>query len=478
MSEARDHFIEGRLAAPSSGRYLDTYNPRTAGRAGSVAAGSAADVDKAVASSVAALAAWRERKPVERGRVLMKIAAGIRAHIETLSAIEAAETGKPSWQTPFEIEYAAQYFEFYGGLVNLFRGETIDIGPGYHSYTVHEPFGAIGVILPWNAPLNQAARGIAPALAAGNTVVAKPSEFTSGSLVALARICVEECDLPAGVVNVVLGAGDEAGAALVSHPGIRKVAFTGSVRAGQRIGHLAADKIMPLTLELGGKSPNIIFEDADLSKAIPGAVRAFVMNAGQICTAGTRCLVQRSVYEDVLQGLKAGAETLKLGPDPDAQMGPLTTQAQFEKVQRYFDIARSEGVRIVTGGDMPAEKTPGEGWFVPPTIYADVRNDMRIAREEIFGPVVSVIPFDDEAEAVRIANDTDYGLAAGLWTENLSRAHRVASCLQAGQIYVNEYQAGGVETPLGGYKKSGYGREKGIEALRNYTQLKCVTMKL
>ncbi len=478
MREKFDHFIGGEYVAPMSGEYLDNANPCNAEKISPVAAGNGSDIDKAVASAKAAGNAWSSCKPIERGRVLLSIAAKIREHSADLSKIESLETGKPSWQSPMEMEVAAQYFEFYGGLVNLFHGETIDLGAGYHSYTSREPFGVVGVILPWNAPLNQAARGIAPALAAGNTVVAKPSEFTSGSLVELARIAVEECGIAAGVFNVVLGAGAEAGAALVAHQEVRKVAFTGSVRAGQEIGKIAAEKVMPLTLELGGKSPNIIFEDADLAQAIPGAIRAFSLNAGQVCLAGTRCLVQRSIYDQFLEGLKAGIEALKVGPEDDAIVGPITTEAQYKKVQDYFAIAKEEGVRVIAGGEVPDEPRWGNGWFVPPTIYADVTNDMRIAQEEIFGPVLAVIPFEDEEEALRIANDTDYGLAAGLWTQNLSRAHRVSAGLQAGQIYVNEYQAGGVETPLGGFKKSGYGREKGIEALHHYTQLKCVTIKL
>lgn len=478
MRDRVDHFIAGEYVAPASGAYLGNMNPCTADPISPVAAGSRADIDRAVASAKAACAEWRARRPIERGRILLAVAAKIREHSAELSSIESTETGKPSWQAPIEIEVAAQYFEFYGGLVNLFQGESIDLGAGYHSYTVREPFGVVGVILPWNAPLNQGARGIAPALASGNTVVGKPSEFTSGTLVEVARIAVEECGMPAGVFNVVVGAGVDTGAALVSHPDVRKVAFTGSVRTGQEIGRIAAEKVMPLTLELGGKSPNIIFDDADLSEAVPGAIRAFSLNAGQVCLAGTRCLVQRSIYEDVLKGLAAGVGSLKVGPEDDAIIGPITTHAQYEKVRGYFALAKEEGVRIVAGGEIPKEPRWGNGWFVPPTVYADVANDMRIAREEIFGPVLAVIPFEDEEDALRIANDTEYGLAAGLWTQSLSRAHRVAAGLQAGQIYVNEYQAGGVETPLGGFKKSGYGREKGIEALHHYTQLKCVTIKL
>ena len=472
-----DHFIAGKVSPPVSGQYLSSFDPRTGAAAASVAAGGAADVEAAVQAAAVAAVGWRSRRPIERGRILLAFAQKIREQSAHLSEIEGLETGKPPWQAPAEIEIAAQYFEFYAGLVNLYQGEKIDLGAGYHCYTSREPYGVVGVITPWNAPLNQAARAVAPALAAGNAVVLKPSELTSGTSAELGRLAAE-CGLPAGVLNVVLGAGPECGSAIVSHPQVRKLAFTGSVRAGREIGRIAAERIIPLTLELGGKSPNIIFEDADLSQAIPGAVRAFVVNAGQVCLAGTRLLVQRSVHDQVVERLAAAVRALKVGPQGDAMVGPLTTEAQYERVKAWFDVARAEGVRAVVGGELIKDPAWGEGWFVPPTVYADVRNDMRLAQEEIFGPVLSVIPFNDEAEAIRIANDTDYGLAAGIWTQNLSRAHRVAAAIEAGQIYVNEYQAGGVETPLGGFKLSGYGREKGIEALHHYTQLKCVTIKL
>jgi aldehyde dehydrogenase (NAD+) len=476
--ERWQHYIGGKFVAPKSDFYLVERNPRTRGDSYTIARGSKADVDAAVKSAADAFPAWRARKPIERGRVLWAIAQKMRERKADLVKIESIETGKSASQTAADIEGSAQYFEFYASVINAHGGDTIDLGPNYHSYTRHEPFGVVGIILPWNGPINQAARAVAPALAAGNTVVSKPSEFTSVGLLELARWAVEECGLPPGVLNIVTGTGAEAGAALVEHPTVRKIAFTGSVRAGRLIGKTAAERIIPVTLELGGKSPNIVFADADLDQAVPGSIRAFIANAGQACSSGSRLLVQKDIHDRFVEALAAGVRKVKVGGEEPGAIGPMMTEAQFEKVQSYFGVARSEGARAVVGGTMPTEPALAAGWYVTPTVYANVNNEMRIAREEIFGPVVVIIPFDTEEEAIRIANDTEYGLVAGIWTRDLGRAHRVAGQLDAGQVFVNEHYAGGVETPFGGYKMSGIGREKGIEALAHYTQLKCVTMKL
>lgn len=464
-----NHWIGGKLTAPSSGQYLSRTGPADGKALPEVAAGTADDVEAAVEAAAAAAPAWRRQKPIERGRLLSKLVAALLADLPAFSELESIDAGKPQWQSPLEIQGAAGYFEFYAGLVNALHGETIDLGPEYRCFTSREPFGVVGVITPWNAPLNQAARALAPALAVGNTVVLKPSEFTPSTSLRLAELA-SEVGFPPGVLNVVNGTGAQAGAALVKHDGVRKVAFTGSVRAGREVGRIAAERIIPVTLELGGKSANIIFADADLDKAVAGSLSAFTFNSGQVCSAGTRLLVERSVHDRVVEALVAASNELA----ESGKLGVLTTQAQYEKVTDYFEVAAGEGASLATGGTAGAD----QGLYVPPTIYTAVNNQMRIAREEIFGPVLVVIPFDTEEEAIQIANDSDYGLVSGVWTQNSSRSLRVADQLQTGQVYVNTWLAAAIETPFGGYKNSGIGREKGVEALHHYTQTKTVVVAL
>jgi len=475
--ERLNHYIDGRTIQPRGGEYLHGHDPRTGQAVTEVARGNAVDVDTAVAAAKRAFPAWAAMRPSVRGRILMEIARMIRATASEIAVLECRDSGKSTTQAKAEIDLCAQYFELYGGLVNAIPGQNINLGAGYHSYTRREPFGVVGAILPWNTPINCAGRSCTPALAAGNTVVVKPSEATSSSLLRLAELAVTRCGMPPGVLNVVTGLGQEVGEAIVKHRDVRKVTFTGSIATGRRVAHLAAERVIPVVLELGGKSPDIVFADADLDAATPSVVRGFLMHAGQICIAGTRILVERSIHDRFVDAMKQEMKKYVVGDDTGT-VGPMTTRAQFEKVQAYFEIARAEGAVAEAGGHCAKEPRLNGGWFVAPTLYTGVSNDMRIAREEIFGPVGCVIPFEDEEQAVAIANDNETGLAAGIWTRDLARAHRVAARLEAGQIYVNEYWAGGVETPIGGYKMSGYGREKGLEALYEYTQVKCVTMRI
>ncbi len=468
-----DHWIDGATTAPAEGNYLETVSPMTGQPALRVAAGTPGDVDAAVAAARRAAPGWRHFVSAERGRLMLALAEAIRADNQRLAELERADSGKPMAGALAEIEGSAQYFEFYGSLVYLPAGDVLDVAPDQHVFTRREPFGVVGVITPWNLPMNQAARAIAPALVAGNVIVAKPSEITSRTTIELARLATQ-VGFPDGVINVVLGTGPTVGEAIVSHPDVRKVAFTGSVAVGQAIGRIAAERIIPLTLELGGKSANIVFEDADLDIAAKEAVRGFTLNSGQVCSAGTRLLVQRSIYDRFLDAVKEVTETVVPGED----IGPIITPAQYQRVQGYFRVAEEDGARKLTGGEVASVEGCEGGFYVKPTVYADVDNSMRIAQEEIFGPVLVAIPFDTEEDAIRITNDSPYGLIGTVWSRDISRALRVADRIEAGQVFVNVWNTMSVQTPFGGHKHSGYGREKGIEAIHHYSHLKTVTVKI
>ena len=471
-----DHHIDGASVAPAAGAYLATEDPYTGRTWALVARGNAADAHAAVDAAHRAFTsgAWPALTASERGRLLWKLSELISAHAPPLAQIEQRDNGKLASEVVAQVRYMADYFRYYAGLADKVQSQVIPSDKkGVFAYTRYEAKGVVAIITPWNSPLTLTSWKLTPALAAGCTAVIKPSEFTSASMVEFARL-FDDAGFPKGVVNVVTGLGPEVGQALVEHPQVAHIGFTGGSEAGRRIYELAARHFKTVTLELGGKSPNIVFDDADLDQAVKGIVSGIFAASGQSCQAGSRLLVQRTVHDRLVAKLLDFMRDVKLG-DPqlaDTQVGPIATRPQFEKILSYIEIAKAEGARCVLGGRSRPDL--GAGQFIEPTIFVDVRNDMRIAQEEVFGPVLAVIPFDDEAEAIRIGNDVAYGLAAAVWTRDLKRAMLLTEKLQAGTVWVNNYRATSFTSPFGGYKESGIGRESGAEAIKEYLHTKCV----
>ncbi len=473
-----DLYIDGRTRPPATGRYFESFDPFLGKPWAMVAQGGAADVEAAVEAAHSAFegGAWRGINASGRGRLLRRLGDLVAENAERLGQIETRDNGKLLAEMVGQVRYIPQWFHYYGGLADKIEGSVIPIDkPNMFTFTQHEPLGVVAMITPWNSPLLLAAWKLAPALAAGNTIVWKPSEFASVSALAFMAL-VEQAGFPPGVVNVVTGLGTEVGEPLVTHPKVAKVAFTGGERTGQRVYEMAARGLKRVTLELGGKSPNIVFADADLGNAVKGVISGIFAASGQTCIAGSRLLVQRSIHDAFVQRVVDFAATAKMGDPSDmgTQVGPVTTRPQYDRVLEFIATAKAEGGRCMLGGGAAARPECGDGWFVEPTIFADVHPDMNIAREEVFGPVLAVLPFEDEEDAVRIANGVPYGLAAGVWTENISRALTMAKRLEAGTVWINTYRAVSYMAPFGGYKRSGIGRESGADMIHEYLQTKCV----
>ena len=475
--DSRQLLIGGRWRDAAQRETLAIENPSDGSRLGEIARGRAEDVDAAVAAARAALDGdWGRLTAAERGRLMAAMGRKVLERVDELARLEALDVGKPLRQGRADALALARYLEFYGGAADKVHGETIPYLNGYTVLTLREPHGVTGHIVPWNYPMQIIGRSVGAALAMGNACVLKPAEEACLTALAFARIA-DEVGFPAGAINVVPGLGEEAGAALSAHPGVQHLSFTGSVATGRLVQAAAAKNTIPVTLELGGKSPQIVFADADLDAALPFLVNAGIQNAGQTCSAASRILVERAVFDTVVARMAERYRALKVGPAlSDLDVGPLISQRQHEIVSSYLGLARDSGLPIAAQGEIVAG-APASGHYVKPTLVAQVPGEHRLAQEEIFGPVQVVIPFDGEAQALRIANGTAYGLVAGVWTRDGGRQLRMARGLQCGQVFVNNYGAGGgVELPFGGVRHSGHGREKGFEALYGFSTLKTVAL--
>ncbi len=471
-------YIGGEWVAPSSGEWFESFNPFTGEPWALIARGNAADADHAVKTAHAAFTSgpWPEMTPTQRGALLRKLGDLVAQNAQQLAEVEVRDNGKLIAEMGAQLNYVPQWYYYFGGLADKIQGAVIPLDKkGYFNFTRYEPLGVVVAITPWNSPLMLTAWKLAPALAAGNTVVIKPSEFTSASALEFVKL-VEQAGFPAGVVNVVTGFGKEVGMPLVEHPLTAKITFTGSDATGRIINETAARSFKKVGLELGGKSPNIVFEDAVMEDAVNGAVSGIFAATGQTCIAGSRLLVQESIHDKFVDKLLALAKTAKMGNPMslETQVGPVTTQPQYQKILSYIDVAKNEGATLRMGGGAATRPECGKGWFVEPTVFTGVDNKMRIAQEEVFGPVLSVIPFKDEEDAVRIANDVRFGLGSGVWTNDIGRAIRMSERIKAGTVWVNTYRAVSFMSPFGGYKDSGVGRENGQSAIYEYLQMKSV----
>jgi phenylacetaldehyde dehydrogenase len=484
IARPRQMLIDGRWVNAASGKTFPTYNPATGEVLAQIAEGDRADIDAAVQAARKAFESgpWPRMSASERGRLMWKLSDLIEAHMEEFALLESLDNGKPlAIARAADVPLAVDLFRYMAGWATKLEGTTIPLsvpytpGAKYLAYTLREPVGVVGQIIPWNFPLLMAAWKLGPALAAGNTVILKPAEQTPLTALLLGQL-ITEAGFPNGVVNIVPGYGETAGAALAAHDGVDKVAFTGSTEVGKLIVHAAAGNLKKVSLELGGKSPNVVFKDADMDSAIAGSASAIFFNHGQCCCAGSRLYVERPAFDRVVEGVAAEAKKIKVGSglEPDTSMGPLVSEEQLRRVCSYLESGVSEGARAVTGG----KKIGGKGYFVEPTVLVDTTENMKVVKEEIFGPVVTAIPFDDPEELTPRANDSVYGLAAGIWTKDISKAHQMAASLRAGTVWINCYNIFDAALPFGGYKQSGWGREMGKDAFELYTQTKAVCTRI